>query len=382
MINSKSNEQIEELDELRAFKEIHKGSVYMNQGQLYLVTDFDVSSRNAICESFDGNYYTMPDVRKDARIIKTQKRKDFYRTAASFGDVSVVTTILGHKKLQFHNHDNLGYEGIDSLHKTIDTEGVWIQVPANVMNAFAHLNSTGHLSQFDGLVYAILNAAKAVTMTDQSDIDALFMADSDNNVSIALYDLFVGGMGYSEKCYDLIDEIIHHAILQVKGCKCKNGCPACVGDYKLDRKWVLWGLENILAESNPPTSVESKESSEIIQEKKPFSLETLPVDWDSFREFIADSGETNSAFLSNSVSRIVLGNKRITFIVDHAISAMMINDENNNLQIKNTLRHYVRFPWGWCFPNGDFVLDARVDNDNDPEQSEKIARHYKHLSQE
>ena len=290
--------------------------------------------------------------------------------------------ILGHKKLQFHNHDNLGYEGIDSLHKTIDTEGVWIQVPTNVMNAFAHLNSTGHLSQFDGLVYAILNAAKAVTMTDQSDIDALSMADPDNNVSIALYDFFVGGMGYSEKCYDLFDEIIHHAIRQVKGCRCKNGCPACVGDYKLDRKWVLWGLENILAESDPPTSVESKESPEIIQEKKPFSLETLADEWDSFRKFIADSGETNSAFLSNSVSRIVLGNKQITFIVDHAISVMMINDENNNMQIKNTLRHYVKMPRGWCFPNGDFVLDARVENDNDPEQSEKIARHYKHLSQE
>lgn len=382
LINSKTNEQIEELDELRAFKEIHKGSVYMNQGQLYLVTDFDVSSRNAICEPFDGNYYTMPDVRKNARIIKAQKQKNFYRTTASFGDISVVTAIPGHKKLQFHNHDNLGYEGIDPLHKTIDTEGVWIQVPANVINAFARLNSTGHLSQFDGLVYAILNAAKAVTMTDQSDIDASSMADTDNNVSIVLYDLFVGGMGYSEKCFDLIDVIIQHAIRQVKGCRCKNGCPACVGDYKLDRNWVLWGLENILAESNPPIRIESKEEPEIIQEKKPFSLETLADEWNSFREFIADSGETNSAFLSNSVSGIVLGNKQITFIVDHAISVMMINDENNNMQIKNTLRHYVKMPRDWCFPNGDFVLEARVENDNDPEQSEKIARHYKHLSQE
>ena len=382
LINSKTGEHIEEFDEIRAFKELHKGSVYMHLGQMYLVTSFDTVAKNAMCEPFDGNYYTEPFFVKQFRIIKTQKEKEYRRGNISFGDLVVTTCVKGHKKLQFHNHDNLGFEDIDDLQKETETEGTWIRLPANVVDTLSRLPAIGHIGYFGGLVYAILNAARAVTMTDQSDIDAGSMVDPDNKVYIVLHDLFVGGMGYSEKSYDLINEIINHAIRQVKGCRCKDGCPACVGDYQLDRKWIQWGLENLLEESEPPVHLESKTRPEFIQERKPFSLETLADEWDSFRKFIADSGETNSVFLSYSVSRIVLGNKQITFIVDHAISVMMINDENNNMQIKNTLRHYVKMPREWCFPNGDFVLDARAENDNDPEQSGKIARHYKHLSQE
>ncbi|WDC83168.1 hypothetical protein PL321_10080 [Caloramator sp. mosi_1] len=32
----------------------------------------------------------------------------------------------------------------------------------------------------------------------------------------------------------------------LKNCKCKDGCPACVGDYHLDKKMVLWALEGMI----------------------------------------------------------------------------------------------------------------------------------------
>ena len=68
-----------------------------------------------------------------------------------------------------------------------------------------------------------------------------------------------GDWGYSEKIYDLVPEILEKAIHMVKGCSCEDGCPACVGDYTLDKAMVLWGLENLLEESLPPEQVKMPE---------------------------------------------------------------------------------------------------------------------------
>ena len=61
------------------------------------------------------------------------------------------------------------------------------------------------------------------------------------DVSLFIYDKYVGGLGYSEKISDLMPKIIDNAIRMVAGCSCEDGCPACVGDYTLDKKLVLWG---------------------------------------------------------------------------------------------------------------------------------------------
>lgn len=91
-----------------------------------------------------------------------------------------------------------------------------------------------------------------VTMTEQEDIHVItstnaleLSGETASDVSIYFYDGYVGGLGFSEKIYDLIPQVIEQAIRMVSGCKCKDGCAACVGDYKLDRKLILWGLENL-----------------------------------------------------------------------------------------------------------------------------------------
>ena len=98
-----------------------------------------------------------------------------------------------------------------------------------------------------------------VTMTERDDIDVTMSNNAtipdefqEEKVSLFIYDKYEGGLGYSEKIYDLIPEILESAIKMVSGCPCEDGCPVCVGDYNLDKKTVLWGLDNLLEESEPP----------------------------------------------------------------------------------------------------------------------------------
>ncbi len=44
-------------------------------------------------------------------------------------------------------------------------------------------------------------------------------------MSLFIYDKYEGGLGYSEKIYDLIPEILESAIKMVSGCPCEDGCP-------------------------------------------------------------------------------------------------------------------------------------------------------------
>lgn len=72
-----------------------------------------------------------------------------------------------------------------------------------------------------------------------------------------------------------MEEIIINAVKLVKGCGCKDGCAACVGDYRLDRQMVLFGLENLLEHWDVPMGVKTAEHAPSTFRRKEFSFEKL-----------------------------------------------------------------------------------------------------------
>ena len=44
-----------------------------------------------------------------------------------------------------------------------------------------------------------------------------------------LYDSVPAGIGFSEKLFELHDELIVRAFELVRECACEDGCPSCVG---------------------------------------------------------------------------------------------------------------------------------------------------------
>jgi len=244
LINKENGKEITEMDEMQAFREVHNGAVYMHDGVLYQVIMLELESKTAQAIPFNGNYYTMAGAHTTIKIIQNFKHVQYMRTHIDFGDVNVDECVYMYKKLQFHNHQNLGYEQLlEPLSKDYDTESTWIKIPENVVEVYRKLlqkNQNGQLvrnNHFEGLCNSIKNAAMMLTMTAQDDIDVNVSNNAiapnemmETDVFIFIYDKFVGGLGYSEKIYDLIPRILENAIKMVGGCQCKDGCPACVGD--------------------------------------------------------------------------------------------------------------------------------------------------------
>ncbi|MBN2678207.1 MAG: DEAD/DEAH box helicase [Anaerolineaceae bacterium] len=93
-------------------------------------------------------------------------------------------------------------------------------------------------SGLSGLAYLVGNLAPLFLMCDAHDIgihsDPLAVLHSGllgdgPHPSVVVYDAIPGGIGLSERLYELQTELLARALESVKDCPCSDGCPSCVG---------------------------------------------------------------------------------------------------------------------------------------------------------
>ena len=392
LILDNENREITEMDESQAYHELHPGAVYMHDGALYEVLKLDLVSRTATAKPFEGNYYTVPAGTEDIRILQTFQEKTVERTKIHFGDINVDEVISMFKKLQFHNHQNLGYVSLTQpLQKDYDTESTWIDIPEDVVRVYRSLllpNGAGELvlnNHFEGLQNAIKNAAMMVTMTERDDINTGMSnnatvqgyVDSGSGeseghevVSLFIYDKYEGGLGYSEKIYELIPEVIDHAIQMVKGCSCEDGCPACVGDYTLSKKMVLWGLRSLKERLEAPEYVKKQVEEERPGVRKQYSFFKLPEKWNEFCETVIKNGESGGAFLKTA-KRVEIEKHNLILIVDSYFYEDWLKIPENAKSIKNILKFHAV-----CPQDMEIVVRTEEDMERKKKTEGKLKRRY------
>lgn len=373
VINKTNGTMLTEMDEYQAFHEVYPKAVYIHDGSQYMVENFDLVNRIASVIPVDINYFTVPFTETAVSILREFKKKEVGRTCVTFGDVSIKEAVPAYKMIQFHNRQNLGFEPIrENLFTTLETEGMWYLIPEDVdslINAYTEFN------YYNGLKHALLTAAKIRTMATGEDIGATIFntAEDDGKIKrayIILYDLYPGGLGFTEKAFDFSKEILEEAICLVKNCRCKDGCPACVGDYHLDKKLVLWGLEGMLSQVKPPIKIEKKAKEVNVYEEKRFNLEEIEEKWNEFIKFLLNRGEAFSQFFL-SVDSIKLNGATLVFKITGSFYRQWIMETQNKDGIEMIIKRYVKVP-------EKFSID--VDALEDIDKMDKILRRYDDLT--
>jgi len=83
-----------------------------------------------------------------------------------------------------------------------------------------------------GLGFVLGNLAPLFLMCDPRDLGTHTdpaWKPANGLPSIVLYDLVPAGIGFSQKLYEIHDELIQRALELVSECECEDGCPSCVG---------------------------------------------------------------------------------------------------------------------------------------------------------
>ncbi len=224
-----------------------------------------------------------------------------------WGEIQVITQVVGFKKLRWFTRENLGEEPLDLPPTDLQTTGYWLSLsdatieslrasgawtndpndygpdwprirlavrtrdgfrcqacgapesgrehdvhhktPFKTFTSIAEANRLDNLttlcaschhnveqnvrmrSGLAGLTYVLGQLAPLFLMCDPNDLG--MHTDSVGRIlgkpSVFLYDQVPAGIGFSQKLFEIHDELMKRALELVNECECKDGCPSCVG---------------------------------------------------------------------------------------------------------------------------------------------------------
>ncbi|MFQ5809560.1 MAG: Zn-binding domain-containing protein, partial [Armatimonadota bacterium] len=132
------------------------------------------------------------------------------------------------RKIKFGARESLGFGNLDLPGQTLETMAVWLMPPRKVLERVQEY----HRVPGDGLL-GIANVAVEVlplfVMCDTMDIGSVVDSSNTGTPTIFIYDRHPGGVGFAEKCYDIMEQVMEACLFLIQECECEEGCPSCVG---------------------------------------------------------------------------------------------------------------------------------------------------------
>ena len=251
--------QLEEMDEGSAFSRVHPGAIYLHQGDSYLVTELDLQKGRAVLMPARIDYYTQTNERSEVNIIRSLQHRSLTVLRAYWGMVRVTQQVTGYRRVRQFSESNLGETPLDMPANVFETRALWWDVPA----AWAALLAQRGWNFMGGL-HAVEHAAIGIlplfAMCDRWDIGGLSTPHHPDTglPQIFIYDGYPGGVGITERGFDLLFELWEATLAAIKDCPCEDGCPSCIYSPKcgnnnepLDKRAAIWILESLLRAKQP-----------------------------------------------------------------------------------------------------------------------------------
>ncbi|MFQ6131285.1 MAG: DEAD/DEAH box helicase [Armatimonadota bacterium] len=219
---------IGEVDEFSAYTLLHPQAIYMHNAETYFVHELDLTKKTAHVTRENLDYYTQAVSRTDILVDETETEKKWRITPMGFGEVTVTTLVYMFRKIKFFGRDSIGFGNLDLPPHKLDTVAMWLMPPRQVLQRVLEY----HRVPGDGLL-GIANVMAEVlpifAMCDTMDIGSVVDSTNMGTPSIFIFDRYPGGVGYAERCYEMIEQVMEACLLLIQECGCEEGCPSCVG---------------------------------------------------------------------------------------------------------------------------------------------------------
>jgi len=238
----------------RAYSTVHEGAIYLHLGESYRVAALDLAARSALVEPFSGDYYTQAKKETTTAIEETLRTERRLGLELSFGRVSVTEQVVGYQRKSIRDQSTLELVALDMPQTTFETEAVWYLPEAG------QLSGLEQMPQLLGTLHAAEHAMIAIlplwAMCDRWDIGGLStnLHFQTGRPTIFIYDGHTGGVGITERGFDVFEGWAEDTAKMLDGCPCESGCPSCVQSPKcgnlnepLDKAGALELLNRMLA---------------------------------------------------------------------------------------------------------------------------------------
>jgi DEAD/DEAH box helicase domain-containing protein len=254
IVDVAAGKTLAELDFRSTHTMLHEQAIYQHDAAQYQVERLDYENHKAYVRLVEPDYFTTAlthsrvtilDVaaEREAAGLHPEASPSFGHHHLGHGDIKVVETVTGYKKIKFFSHENAGYGDVRLPDLEMHTTGFWWtlgRAPASWSRALL-------VDALRGAGVALETVASIALMCEPRDIgrtlgDAEELDENSADAGLAatdggslfrptlfLYDALPGGVGLARRIYERTEELMERAARLIAHCACKSGCPACVG---------------------------------------------------------------------------------------------------------------------------------------------------------
>lgn len=254
LVELKTGQILEEVDDSTVQFELHPGAVYLHRGEEYLIEELDVSSRMAYAQRSNVSYYTQAIDISDLRVKRVLEMKMVGGVRVSLSEVEVTSQVVGYNKKRHMTEEILEHCFLNMPSATIDTVSFSWEISQNIIEKMA-LNDVEISGALHAVEHAVIGLLPLFAMCDRQDIGGLstqFHIDT-GQATIFVHDAHIGGVGIAEHGYNIVADLWNAALETVRSCPCDDGCPSCVQSPKcgnnneiLDKKAAKLLLEKLV----------------------------------------------------------------------------------------------------------------------------------------
>jgi DEAD/DEAH box helicase domain-containing protein len=220
---------IAQVDAISAPELVYPEAIYLHDGETYLVRDLDLAGKVAYVERRETDYYTQAVLESSVRIAGERAASTALPAALlAYGDCNVSWQTVAFKKIKFATRENIGLGPVDIPEQQLSTTAMWLAPDDDVRRQL----KTESLKAGEGLM-GLRNLAVValpfIAMCDSRDLGGTVNSSNLGRPTLIVYDRYPGGLGYAEKGFARIEDLLGVCREMVEGCPCEAGCPSCVG---------------------------------------------------------------------------------------------------------------------------------------------------------
>ncbi|HNR44205.1 MAG TPA: DEAD/DEAH box helicase [Methanofastidiosum sp.] len=266
------NKTLETMDRSQAYREAHEGAILLHQGETYIVDSMDLKNGIISVKKTDVDFYTQVLKESFVSIIDIIEKKSIGEIELFMGHLKVTENYNAYKIMR--GDSAIGYKNLYLPPLEFNTVGFWFTFPTSIEDELwgnrsndkdilemlikkknADIRKQVFGGSLHGIEHAMIGIMPFHVMCDRWDIGGLStnFHPSTGKPTVFIYDGFEGGIGLSEKAYQLYGEIVKTSMELVKECSCTEGCPACIYSPKcgndnkpMDKKGTIILLEKIM----------------------------------------------------------------------------------------------------------------------------------------
>jgi DEAD/DEAH box helicase domain-containing protein len=256
IVAADSGQVVGTVDRARASSTVHRGAVYLHQGEAFLVVDLNLDESIALVEEAGGDEYTQARRDIEIEVIEPTRRVDLPRSALWLGRVAVASQVVGYERRRVGTGELLGYEDLDLPPARLATVAYWYTLSPELLAA-ARIDAEQVPGAAHAAEHAQIGLLPLFAMCDRWDIGGVSTAWHPDTgfATIFVYDGYPGGAGIAERGHELAARHLTATRDTVRDCPCESGCPSCVqspkcgnGNFPLDKAGAVRLLDELLVD--------------------------------------------------------------------------------------------------------------------------------------